>query len=156
MVAVAAEVEALAPMELKPLVSSAERPLRILVAEDNRVNQRLACVILEKKGWTVEIARDGLEAISKLRQSRFDLVLMDVHMPELDGISATIRIRAGGDNTPILALTASAMGGDAERCLEAGMNGYVAKPFRAEDLCQAVEQAIGRCSLESPARAVVL
>ena len=108
--------------------------LKILLAEDNAVNQLTATTMLEKLGHSVEVANNGREAIDKLAAGEFDLVFMDVQMPELDGLSATKEIREGeqssGRHIPIVAMTAHAMAGDQERCLEAGMDAYTSKPIR--------------------------
>ena len=121
-------------------------PLRILLAEDALVNQRLAMRVLEKAGHRVRVANNGIEALEALRQESFDLVLMDVQMPELGGFETTQAIRqaeeATGLHLPVIALTAHAMKGDREKCLQAGMDGYVTKPIRARDLFQAMEQAL--------------
>jgi CheY-like chemotaxis protein len=118
--------------------------LSVLVVEDNLVNQKVTARLLERRGHSVQVACNGLEALAALDRARFDVVLMDVQMPEMDGLEATRRIRAKerqqGRHTPILALTAYAMKGDSERCGEAGMDGYVAKPIRARELYAAVEQ----------------
>lgn len=112
------------------------RGLTILLAEDNVVNQRLAIRLLEKQGHRVTIADNGKQALEELDRGRFDLILMDVQMPELDGLATTRivrdRERATGRRTPILAMTAYAMDGDREKCLQAGMDAYVSKPIRAE------------------------
>ena len=117
--------------------------LHVLVAEDNSVNQRLALRLLEKRGHKVKIVGNGAQAIEALAQDSFDVVLMDVQMPEMDGFQATAAIRererASGDHMPIIAMTAHAMRGDRERCLEAGMDDYISKPLRAEDFYQVVE-----------------
>jgi signal transduction histidine kinase/CheY-like chemotaxis protein/ligand-binding sensor domain-containing protein len=116
--------------------------LRILLAEDNAVNQRLASRLLEKDGHYVVVAENGLEALDRLEHDAFDLVLMDVQMPEVDGFEATAAIRrkelVTGDHLPILAMTAHAMHGDQERCLAAGMDGYLSKPINAKELLAAV------------------
>jgi two-component system sensor histidine kinase/response regulator len=112
--------------------------LRILLAEDHPVNQKVAVRMLERMGQSVVVASDGREAISALEADNFDLILMDVQMPEMDGFEAVRIIRqreqATGEHMPILALTAHAMHGDRERCLSAGFDGYLAKPIRQEDL----------------------
>ncbi|MGO9274727.1 MAG: response regulator, partial [Terriglobia bacterium] len=125
-----------------------ERPrkLRILLAEDNAVNQKLASRLLEKRGHTVAVASNGREALKVLEKQRFDLVLMDVSMPEMDGMEATRAIRAAekttGAHLPIIAMTAHAMKGDRERCLDAGMDGYVSKPVQAQELFEAAETVL--------------
>jgi two-component system, sensor histidine kinase and response regulator len=123
------------------------RPLHILLAEDNAVNQRLATRLLEKQGHTVEVANNGCEALTALERQSFDLVLMDVQMPEMDGFEATARIRArefqSGRRLPIIAMTAHAMKGDRERCLDAGMDGYVSKPIQPRDLNEAISRIAG-------------
>ncbi len=115
-------------------------PLRILVAEDNAVNQKLALRLLAQMGYEAELARDGVEALAALEGDTFDLVLMDVQMPALDGLEATRRIRARWPDRPlrIVGLTANAMAGDREACLEAGMDDYVSKPIRPEALAAAI------------------
>jgi CheY-like chemotaxis protein/HPt (histidine-containing phosphotransfer) domain-containing protein len=121
-------------------------PLRVLLAEDAVVNQRLAVRILEKAGHSVRVAGNGWQVLQALERERFDLVLMDVQMPELGGFETTEKIRAAergtGRHVPIIALTAHAMKGDRERCLAAGMDAYVAKPIRARELFQAMEQVM--------------
>jgi signal transduction histidine kinase/DNA-binding response OmpR family regulator/streptogramin lyase len=123
------------------------RPLRILLAEDNAVNQLLASRLLEKQGHQVVIVGNGQAALEQLEFETFDLILMDIQMPGIDGFEATARIRnmeaATGTHLPIVAMTAHAMEGDRERCLAAGMDGYIAKPIRAEDLVDAIEK-LGR------------
>ena len=122
------------------------RGLRILVAEDNPVNRLLAVRLLEKRGHHVQVAGDGIEALEKLKQAEFDLVLMDVQMPVMGGFEATAAVRerekATGKHIPIVALTARAIKGDRERCLAAGMDGYVAKPIRPEELFEQIEALI--------------
>lgn len=118
-------------------------PRRVLVAEDNILNQTFVMDILAEAGHSAVIAANGLEAIETLRTGAFDIVFMDVQMPEMDGLEATRRIRAGeaGDHArdiPIVAATAFAVRGDREKCLEAGMNGYVVKPLQSRDLLLAV------------------
>ena len=112
--------------------------IRVLIAEDNIVNQRLALRLLEKKGYDAAVADNGLTALALLADQKFDLVLMDVQMPEMNGFEATAAIRQQeeitGKHIPIIAMTAHAIKGDEERCLAAGMDGYVSKPIRPEDL----------------------
>jgi PAS domain S-box-containing protein len=119
------------------------RCLRILVAEDNLVNQRLALALLEKNGHRVQVVGDGEAALARIAAEPFDVVLMDMQMPLLDGIEATVRLRrdeaaSGRARLPVLALTANVSDGVRERCLAAGMDGYVAKPVRADALLAAI------------------
>jgi CheY-like chemotaxis protein len=122
--------------------------LRVLLAEDNPVNQLLATRLLEKRGHRVTVAANGLEALAALEGESYDLVFMDVQMPEMDGLEATIAIRekekAGANRVPIIALTAHAMKGDQERCLEAGMDGYLSKPIRPQELDEFLEKYVAR------------
>jgi PAS domain S-box-containing protein len=135
------------------------RVLEVLLAEDNLVNQRLAVRILEKRGHRVTVANNGQEALASLEGRAFDLVLMDVEMPELGGLDATRMLRARergtGRHVPVIALTAHAMKGDRERCLAAGMDGYVSKPIRAAELFAAVDEVLvaGRAAPAPPAPA---
>ncbi|MBZ5578166.1 MAG: response regulator [Acidobacteriia bacterium] len=121
---------------------AARRPVDILLAEDNQVNQALAVRLLEKHGYRVQVAGNGIDAVTKFEAGRFDAVLMDVQMPEMDGFEATAAIRkiekARGGHIPVIAMTAHAMKGDRDRCLAAGMDGYVAKPIHAAELFQAI------------------
>jgi PAS domain S-box-containing protein len=118
--------------------------LRILLAEDNLVNRTLVVRLLEKHGNSVEVAADGREALVKLESGNFDLVLMDVQMPEMDGFEATAAVRekekTKGDHLPIIAMTAHALKGDRERCLAAGMDGYISKPLHVDELLQEIEK----------------
>jgi CheY-like chemotaxis protein len=118
--------------------------LRILLVEDNIVNQRVAVQMLQKAGYSVTTANNGEEGINALTRNNFDLVLMDVQMPEMDGFEATAAIRANealtGGHLPVIAMTAHAMKGDELRCLAAGMDGYISKPIRARDLVDLVEK----------------
>jgi two-component system, sensor histidine kinase and response regulator len=127
-------------------VELAARPLRILVAEDNRVNQLLAVRTLEKAGHSVAVANNGEEALAAIGSERFDLVLMDVQMPVMDGFETTARIREReqktGQHIAIVAMTAHALKEDRERCLAAGMDGYVSKPFRNQELFDAIAAAV--------------
>ena len=120
------------------------RALRILVAEDNAVNQQLVTRILERRGHSVAVAVHGRQAVEAAAAARFDVVLMDVQMPEMDGFEATAAIRAHervtGRRVPIVALTAHAMKGDEERCAQAGMDAYLAKPLDPKRLVQLTEE----------------
>ncbi|MBI4907188.1 MAG: response regulator [Acidobacteria bacterium] len=119
-------------------------PASILLAEDNPVNQRLALRLLEKRGYLVTVSSNGVEAVDAVRRGLFDLILMDVQMPEMDGFEATARIRQieteRDTHTPIIGLTAHAMKGDRERCLASGMDDYLAKPLQAEEFYEVVKR----------------
>ena len=121
-----------------------KRKLHVLLAEDNAVNQKLAARLLEKHGHRVTVTSNGREALAALDQESFDVVLMDVQMPEMDGFEATAAVRAREQGTgrrlPIIAMTAHAMQGDQERCLAAGMDGYIAKPIKAQELVGLLER----------------
>jgi CheY-like chemotaxis protein len=122
-------------------------PLRILVAEDNAVNQKLALRLLEQMGYRADVAANGLEAVAAVERQTYDLVLMDVQMPEMDGFEASREItrRWPGDERPrIVAMTANAMQGDRELCLAAGMDDYMSKPLRVEELVAALERSGAR------------
>jgi PAS domain S-box-containing protein len=140
----AAGVEPQATLVTRHSVREHSRGLRILLAEDNLVNRMLAVRMLEKYGHAVEVAQDGGEALRKYEAGRFDLVLMDVQMPEIDGFEATAAIRGmekkKGGHVPIVAMTAHALTGDRERCLAVGMDGYISKPFQVEDLLKEMER----------------
>ena len=127
---------------------STKQALQILLVDDKPMNRKLATVLLEKQGWKVASAHNGRHALEILTSQCFDLVLMDVQMPEMDGLEATRRIRAleekTGGRTPVVAMTAYAMQGDREQFMAAGMDGYVAKPIDAQELCQTVEQMVGQ------------
>ena len=117
-------------------------PMRVLVAEDNPVNQKLIDLLLRKDGHTVTLAWNGREAVDVLKRASMDLVLMDVQMPEMDGLEATRLIRATeegtGERVPIVAITANALDGAREKCIEAGMDDYLTKPLRLADLRRVV------------------
>jgi signal transduction histidine kinase/DNA-binding response OmpR family regulator len=129
-------------LDARPASHEGRSGLHILVAEDNAVNQQLARRLLQKRGHTVVLAGNGREALASLDRQSFDLVLMDVQMPEMDGFEATAAIRekekATGRHLAIIAMTAHAMKGDRERCLAAGMDGYVSKPVRPKELFEAL------------------
>jgi two-component system, sensor histidine kinase and response regulator len=133
-----------APAVSQRMSPGGRQGLRILLAEDNVVNQTVAVRMLEKCGYQVEVAGTGQDALSALAQRSFDLVLMDVQMPELDGFETAVlsraQERATGAHLPIIALTAHAMKGDQERCLAAGMDGYLTKPLKAAELYAAIDQ----------------
>jgi CheY-like chemotaxis protein len=131
-----------------PLVEQPAQPkgLNILLAEDNRINQTVAKRMLERMGHSLAVAENGNEALLLLKTGSFDLVLMDIQMPEMDGLTATARIREGETIThthiPIIAMTAHAMKGDRERCLAAGMDGYISKPISALELETAIAETL--------------
>ncbi|MBL8178859.1 MAG: response regulator, partial [Bryobacterales bacterium] len=120
------------------------RPLRILLAEDNALNQVVATRLLTKHGHEVQVAPNGVEAIRLVETETFDLVLMDNQMPELSGIEATQTLRSRGFSLPIVGISANALLGDRQRFLEAGMDGYVAKPFHAEELYAEIKRCLQR------------
>ena len=145
------------PLVTRHSLRESRRRHRILLAEDNLVNQRLAVRLLEKQGHSVTVAANGKEALGALERDAFDVVLMDVQMPEMDGLEATRQIRdresAGRSfrvprsdfrirRVPIIAMTAHAMKGDRERCLATGMDGYVSKPIRPDELLEAIESLV--------------
>ena len=137
--------------------------LRILLAEDNAVNQVLAVRLLEKRGHRVTLAGNGQEALAALAKASFDLVLMDVQMPQMNGLEATAAIRekekSSGQHLPIIAMTAHAMVGDKERCLEAGMDGYLTKPIQLEKLDELLRQyslTNSKLTLNDPAGVEIL
>jgi CheY-like chemotaxis protein len=118
-------------------------PLRILLAEDNAVNQKLALRILERLGYRADIASNGLEAVESIERQTYDVILMDVQMPEMDGLEATRQIIAmwPQKHPRIIGLTANALEGDREQCLAAGMDDYISKPIRVEELVEALERS---------------
>jgi CheY-like chemotaxis protein len=116
-------------------------PLRILIAEDNPVNQILAVRTLRKLGYDPSVADNGLLALESLQGTNFDVVFMDVQMPEMDGLETTRQIRKNGDEQLIIiAMTANALSGDKEVCLEAGMNDYISKPIKLDELIMILER----------------
>jgi len=133
--------------------------LRILLVEDNPVNQTVGLRMLEKMGHSAELARNGQEALERIVEQKFDLVLMDVQMPEMDGLTATQHIRASekksGGHLPIIATTARAMRGDREACLAAGMDGYVSKPISREELEAAIVEQTSHPGHRDPLPAAV-
>jgi CheY-like chemotaxis protein len=144
----------IAPMQIgNPVLAAAAAPpalaphftreLRVLLVEDNAVNQKLAVRLLEKHGHRVTVAGNGREALEALERDRFDAVLMDVQMPDMNGLEATAAIRRNERGTnrhiPVIAMTAHAMRGDREECLESGMDAYLTKPIRAQELLETLE-----------------
>ncbi len=125
-------------------IRESARRRNILLAEDNLINQKMAISLLQKMGHSVTVVQNGRQAVEKSEAEQFDLILMDVQMPEMDGLEATTAIRArevsrGGQRVPILAMTAYTMAGDSDRCIEAGMDGYISKPINTEELFKAIE-----------------
>jgi CheY-like chemotaxis protein len=138
-------------LELARAIGSTAPPepspaLRVLLAEDNVINQKVAVRLLEKRGHSVVVAEDGLRAIEEFRKGSFDLALMDIQMPRMGGLEATSAIREiekqTGGYLPIIALTAHAMKGDRELCLQAGMDDYVSKPIQPQDLFRKIEELL--------------
>jgi two-component system, sensor histidine kinase and response regulator len=132
--------------QVQPRQKQSPSRFRILLAEDNLVNQRLTVRLLEKMGHQVVVAQNGREALEILRGGSFDLVLMDVQMPEMDGFAATQEIRKSEQgqqaHLPVIAMTAHAMKGDREGCMEVGMDGYIAKPINLAELQRVIDEAI--------------
>ena len=128
------------------MLKETRRKLRILLAEDNAINRKLAVRLLEKEGHAIAVAVDGLEAVAAVEAGEYDVVLMDIQMPNMSGLEAAAAIRrreqGTGRHVPIVAMTAHAMKGDAERCLEAGMDDYVSKPIQPARLMEAIERAV--------------
>jgi CheY-like chemotaxis protein len=124
--------------------------LSVLLAEDNLVNQRVAVRLLAKLGCEADVVSNGVEAVEAAARRAYDLILMDIQMPEMDGYEATARIRDAerGARVRIVALTASTMTGDRERCLESGMDDYLSKPFRVEEMAAVVARA-AECGREA-------
>jgi CheY-like chemotaxis protein len=126
---------------------ASRHPLRILLAEDNVVNQKLALRLLQQMGYRADLASNGIEAIESVERQTYDVVLMDVQMPEMDGLEASRRItqRWPDARRPrIVAMTANAMQGDRELCLQAGMDDYLTKPIRVDQLVQALQEVPAR------------
>jgi len=152
------------PEAAAPGAAPVDRPsdgtLQVLVAEDNPTNQALVAALLEQRGYQVSVAKNGREAVEKAADRRFDLILMDVQMPEMNGLEATEAIRRDererGSRVPIVAVTAHAMAGDRERCLEAGMDAYLAKPIRPAELMGTIDALLARHSGAAPSRPVPL
>ena len=143
---------------IEPLVT-AHSSMKVLIVEDGHVNQLVGARMLEKRGHVVTLANNGREAIECCGKEVFDAILMDIHMPGINGYEATARIRqieqTTGRHVPIIAMTANAMKGDRERCLAAGMDDYISKPLRSADLFQVVEQFARRPALHEPAQSAL-
>jgi CheY-like chemotaxis protein len=137
--AVAAPEDHKTTVEL-PANFATQYPLRILVAEDNPVNQHMAVKMLNNMGYEPEVAVNGLEVLEKIEAASFDLVLMDMQMPEMDGLEATRLLRQARHPVTIIAMTANAMPEDEAMCREAGMNDYLSKPIKVEDLNSMIEK----------------
>jgi two-component system, sensor histidine kinase and response regulator len=151
------------PTGEKPLVTrhslrEIDKRLHVLVTEDNKINQTLAVRLLEKRGFGVTVANNGLEAIAAHEKHSFDLILMDVQMPEMDGFEATLAIREkekrAGRHTPIVAMTAHALKGDEQRCLAVGMDAYISKPIRTNELFSTIERILRTSDESIPANVV--
>lgn len=141
----ATDVQARPSLLTRHSIREGARRLNILLAEDNPINQKMARALLQKMGHRVTLAQNGVEAVDISGREQFDLILMDVQMPEMDGLEATISIRAreaccGSPRVPIVALTAAAMAGDSDRCVEAGMDGYIPKPINTQVLFETIEK----------------
>jgi two-component system, sensor histidine kinase and response regulator len=159
----AARGQAVAPVKPPPspvagptAVAPTTRRLHVLLAEDNAVNRRIAVRFLEKQGHSVAVACDGKQALEALLRERFDLALLDIQMPELDGYEVAAALRAQekgtGRRLPLVAVTAHAMEGDRERCLEAGMDGYVSKPIQFDQLAQAIAEVFPAGATVAPSQ----
>lgn len=129
---------------------AAAQSKNILIVEDNEINLKLAEYILTKAGYKVDFAPNGKLALEKIRQKQYDLILMDIHMPELDGFQTTALIRKNeqANRTPIIALTADAVQGYRERCIEAGMDSYLPKPYQKESLLQEITTLLGKAKIK--------
>ncbi|RYZ68755.1 MAG: response regulator, partial [Proteobacteria bacterium] len=143
------------PAELtSPTELAHNKHLRVLVADDVMMNQLLAQKLLEKSGYSVACVSSGKEAVERMRAEKFDLILMDCQMPEMDGYEATRDLRADSHpeirDVPIVALTANAMAGDQERCFEAGMDDYLSKPLKRERLVETLNRWIGSTRDQNP------
>jgi CheY-like chemotaxis protein len=137
-----------APLVTRYTLREAGSRSRVLLVEDNVVNQTLAVRLLEKRGYIVSVAGNGRQALATLKMKEFDVVLMDVQMPEMDGFEATAAIRdrerSTGKHIPIIAMTAHALKSDEDRCLSAGMDAYLSKPIRTIELFAAIDNALGK------------
>ena len=146
------------PLITRFSLQKARQTFSILLAEDNIINQKVAVRILENHGHTVKVANNGVEVLSALEKASFDCILMDVQMPQMDGFQATAMIRKKeketGQHIPIIAMTAHAMKGDREKCLESGMDDYIAKPLKPHEILKTVEQVVNQFNAEKKAKTV--
>ncbi len=138
------KVNANEKLDINKSITKKPKKGRVLLAEDNEINQMIVVDLLEQWGYTIEVVKNGKEALQKIMRKDFDLILMDVHMPEMDGYTATKKIRSDLNfpkkHIPIIAMTASALKGEAEKCLSIGMSDYIAKPFEQDKLKQKIEK----------------
>lgn len=130
-------------------MAQADFPFRILIAEDNTVNQKVLRIILEKGGYSFDLVTDGAQAVHKFESGSYELILMDCQMPEKDGLQATREIREienrhHRNRCSIIAMTANAMAGDRERCLQAGMDDFLAKPFKSQELVKLLSSWVNK------------
>lgn len=137
-----------APAVVDPVVPGVRR---ILLAEDNPITQGLISILLQQMGFELEIVSNGRDAVDFLSKEKVDLIFMDCQMPYLDGYRATAQLRAQGLSTPIIALTAYAQSEDEQQCLAAGMNDFLAKPFKQADLRAVLTRWLGTNALTAPA-----
>jgi CheY-like chemotaxis protein len=145
------DVRALSSVEMSAENKLQQSRLSILLVEDNEINQRIATVILEKAGHQIQVCGNGALALELLERRKFDLILMDMQMPVMGGVEATVNIRnkerVSGGHIPIIAMTANAMSEDKELCLNAGMDGYISKPVRGEKLMSVIAEVLNKCKL---------
>lgn len=145
------DVRALSSVEMSAENKLQQSRLSILLVEDNEINQRIATVILEKAGHQIQVCGNGALALELLERRKFDLILMDMQMPVMGGVEATVNIRnkerVSGGHIPIIAMTANAMSEDRELCLNAGMDGYISKPVRGEKLMSVIAEVLNKCQL---------
>jgi len=153
-----AEQNESAPLITRHSIRERRRPLRVLVAEDNLVNQMLVVTLLMKAGHEVALVGNGVEALKVWKTQSFDVIMMDMQMPEMDGFETVAHIRAqekeSGGHIPIVAMTAHALVGDRDRCLAAGMDGYVSKPLDSQKLLDCIDLAVSRSPGEATARSL--
>jgi two-component system, sensor histidine kinase and response regulator len=142
-------VKSAAPQRVSLPIQHTTQEVKVLLAEDNPVNQRLAVALLQRHGYIVTVAKSGFEALNLFRQETFDVILMDCQMPEMDGLQATAKIRqleqGCESHVPIIAVTAHATKQCRDECLSAGMDGYVSKPMKAQELLAAIASVTHKC-----------